>query len=472
MVSQLDNTQVNASTMVSNLLSDDLALKQFDKPIVMNVSSNSGTILHDIRDPQLYRYVGQFHRYGKSFSEAAENERPCPFTAGVWRKKFTKLFDKPNLLTLFEEEHSIVKRAMQRFLNANAHLLCLQTTWERIARKWIEAMVQQGEVQLFAAVKQLVASYLIEGILGYPCDSEELTLNAEFWCNLTWPLPSGMRTLEELNSDVQASVWESFTSKLLDGLEVIKKAKLVLYEKRSIDKLVKNILAHSRSEQAEQQSFCNFLREELQNEELVEGAVALMLVAGQETVGNFLSFLLYEYGKNTEMQDEHAKILEENIQGQSSEVSYLKLAKATPCYSMYLEALRIYATGGTIREAACDMILSWQEETGDPHHHYIRTGESVMCWPALLGYNPHLWDDPLHFDSSRPDVKDVKKKVMPFGTGKHQCPGEKAAEHQIMTTLATLLLTTKIESLEPLPDLLSASVIRPIHDITVRFTRR
>ena len=123
------------------------------------------------------------------------------------------------------------------------------------------------------------------------------------------------------------------------------------------------------------------------DQEIVE-SIKGMLLAGQETVAYFLSFMLFEYAKNPNFQITHGSDVNE-------------------IHKFFLETLRLYSVAGSKRQAACDMVLEYPDVNGEFKQHYIRQGDIIGCNHYLTGHNPLKWENAETFDPERENLEQV-----------------------------------------------------------------
>lgn len=186
-----------------------------------------------------------------------------------------------------------------------------------------------------------------------------------------------------------------------------------------------------------------------------------MLLAGQESTGYLLGYLLYEFAKNSELQ-----------QACNKDIKYADYSKVQ---AAYLECLRLHSIGGALREAGEDLILSYphpKDETRQEQH-YIHKGDLISCYNYAAGHNPKVWGETVEeFNPNRADLDKVKAEVLPLGHKVHRCLGEKTAEKEVMTLLTVILENATLSTTETIQDSLDTFTLRPLHDIKVRFEKR
>ena len=143
-------------------------------------------------------------------------------------------------------------------------------------------------------------------------------------------------------------------------------------------------------------------------------------LAGFDTVASAASFLLYRLLSNPEalarVRDEH-DALSDDATGPVDPASQKYLRAA------FLETVRLNPPGSTgLRCAGRDI------ECGG---YTVRKGDEVLIVIAGDHLNAELFPDPRRFDPDRflqPGVADLKRRVLPFGSGIHRCTGSTIGE--------------------------------------------
>ncbi|MGW1659365.1 cytochrome P450 [Streptomyces atratus] len=184
--------------------------------------------------------------------------------------------------------------------------------------------------------------------------------------------------------------------------------------------------------------------------------ILTLAVAGTETTGSVLSWILHELSRNPEtdqrLQTELSDVLEDRP------VTFEDLPRLTFLRNVITEALRLHHTGWLVtRRTLTPIRLGHWDIPADT--------ELAYCQHALHR-DPTLFPDPLRFDPDRWLDESWKTSLpdgafLPFGAGKHKCIGD----HFAMTEIATALTTiTRSWRLTPAPD----QKVRPIARATVR----
>lgn len=148
------------------------------------------------------------------------------------------------------------------------------------------------------------------------------------------------------------------------------------------------------------------------------------------------------------------------------------------------EALRLSAGSMTVREAVEATTLELRSGSWA-----IRRGDRVCLAPQLTHYDPAVFERPelFRFDRFAPDASGQPRfelegerasfALMPFGAGKHTCPGRYFAINEIKILVATLLRRIRLEPVtEALPGFqrrrIGLGIYPPDRDLEVRWSRR
>lgn len=397
--------------------------------------------MHLIANKDAQKLILTFHRYGPR--SQIENKKLCPFGPGQVRPNFISMIGKNNVLTTFEGESQIQRKVLHTYFSRN-NMEKIKISCNEITANWLEKRIGLNNVLLFDSCLNLVGECLIKGILGFKkCTEEDVRTNCDYWKVLLANKPSELQPAKEFELQEK-----NFFSYFYDAADTINKMKTYFIDSSKIDNLCKIIYEETLMSS---DSFANHLcKKEFTEAQILEN-IKGMLLGGLDTTGYLFSFLLYEYAKNPEMQEEHAKDNEK-------------------IKSAYLETLRLHSVGGSLREASMDMALTYFEND-EKREHYIRKGDLINTLAWLAGRNPDEWETPEIFNSKRENLEEVKK-IPHFGSGPHACIGQKIAEMEILTCITKLLTSVKVITNEELPPLAGSFTMRPINDMHVQFLRK
>lgn len=416
--------------------------------------------IHYVSDTRLQKLFELFHRYGPN-PKLVPDRSLCPYTDNTIRARMHSVIPQPGPLTTYQHENQSYRKTLIEFLRKNT--LTLQTRWKAIAEQWVDEMGTQGVFLAHRSANLLTGKFIIEGICGYtPCTDIDAKINYEFWETLFEPTSSQLHPLEEQRKS--SGLFSSFSNVCEDLGDNLSKLKAFSFDRKKVIHLARNIIKFGLSEEGLQN--INFPAACFQagfTKEEIEGFILTLMVAAQGTVSALIAALLYEYAKAPMMQEIHREQIQEV--GEFTDCSFLKNMEFG-IYRAYLEALRIYPPAGAQREAAHDMKICFDDQT-----HYIRKGDIIAPLPILQGRNPDIWVDPNRFDPDREGLEDVKKVVVPFGSGAHACPGERGASTEILITLATVLPRLFLYQQEEMPPLTDETIIHSVNDFKIGFRR-
>jgi cytochrome P450 len=192
-----------------------------------------------------------------------------------------------------------------------------------------------------------------------------------------------------------------------------------------------------------------------------------IFLAGHETTGTGLSWMLYMLSKNPAVRTKLEHEIGEVLGGRTPTLGDLT---QMPYSRMVVEeSLRMYPPIWLYpRQAVQD------DEIGGYH---IPAGSSVFLTPYVTHRHPAYWEKPDEFDPERftPDKVAARPRFayFPFGGGQRQCIGNHMAMMQLQTVL---IMITQRYRLEPLPEhpvshafLVS---LRPVNGIQMTAQRR
>jgi pentalenene oxygenase len=183
--------------------------------------------------------------------------------------------------------------------------------------------------------------------------------------------------------------------------------------------------------------------------------ILTLAVAGTETTASVLSWVLYELARNPDI-DERVQTELDDVLGDRP-VTFDDLSHLPYLGRVITEALRLHHTGWLVtrRTLQATRIGAWEIPAGT---------ELAYCQHALHR-DPELFPDPLTFDPDR-WLGDTQPPLsegafLPFGAGKHKCIGDRFAQAELTTAIATLTRAWRLE-------LAPGQSIRPVARATVR----
>ncbi|WVQ95857.1 hypothetical protein IAU59_002956 [Kwoniella sp. CBS 9459] len=180
----------------------------------------------------------------------------------------------------------------------------------------------------------------------------------------------------------------------------------------------------------------------------------VFLVAGHETTGHTLAFILANLALYPEWQD---KLLQEiqDVCG-DEEAAYRHMNQLQLCLAVGLESLRLFDSARLIFKYAMeDTFLPYSTWTKDgtvtQRIHHVKAGALIGLDLPACQKNPCHWPDADKFDPTRHlsvnKAKDNDTKATPylgFSLGTRQCIGRRFAEVEIVSFVAKMVRTYKI----------------------------
>lgn len=168
------------------------------------------------------------------------------------------------------------------------------------------------------------------------------------------------------------------------------------------------------------------------SEEAVADNVLTFLVAGHETTGNALAWIIYLLALFPEVERNVLRELKHTFEG--GPVTRGRLEELTLTRAVVSEALRLYPPAPFMgREAIGDDSFSGQT---------VSKGTQILISPWVVHRHRALWTDP---DEFRPErflegaEAPMRGAYIPFGLGPRVCIGQGFAVQEILTVLATVL---------------------------------
>ncbi|MCX5052318.1 MULTISPECIES: cytochrome P450 [unclassified Streptomyces] len=182
--------------------------------------------------------------------------------------------------------------------------------------------------------------------------------------------------------------------------------------------------------------------------------ILTLAVAGTETTASVLSWLLYELARNPGIE---ARVLAEldEVLGERP-VALADVTRLTYLNRVITETLRLHHPGWLVTRRTTEetRLGEWTLPAGT---------ELAYCQHALHR-DPERFPNPHTFDPDRwtdPAQEPPPGAFLPFGDGKHKCMGDRLALTEMVTALATLLRSVRLELSE-------GQVIRQVARLTVR----
>lgn len=99
------------------------------------------------------------------------------------------------------------------------------------------------------------------------------------------------------------------------------------------------------------------------------------------------------------------------------------------------------------RQPAHDLICTVRNKQGDVVlREKIAKKVGILCAPTFAGRDPHHYDKPDEFNPHRFENQPKTLSWLPFGDGKHVCPGQWLAKAEVVVLIALLIQKYEIKS--------------------------
>lgn len=244
--------------------------------------------------------------------------------------------------------------------------------------------------------------------------------------------------------------------------------------RREADQLVMDYVNHRRKDGSKTADLLQVILEtpypdsgEFMSDDQVMIEILQLLVAGNETSSNALSWTFYLLARNPE----YIGKIREEVQHAfgDGEVTYEGLHKLTTAVQVLYEALRMYPPFWMIDRVA----IEDDEFGGIP----IRAGTVVVPYIYGVHHNTDIWKDPDAFDPTRFDRTQTATRHqfahIPFGGGPRVCIGQNMALMQILLVLVTIVRKYDFKlSTDGIVDIHPMMILRPDGAMNMNFTPR
>lgn len=178
----------------------------------------------------------------------------------------------------------------------------------------------------------------------------------------------------------------------------------------------------------------------LTDDEIVAQSI-LFLLAGSDTTGNTLSFIVYFLAVNPDVQEKLRMHIKEAMKF-NAEASLYDVAKGIEYLDCVIkETLRL-----------CPTLPTMNRECSEAHElngMHIPAGTEILFATYAMHHDPDAWPDPEKFDPERfrGPAKDTRHafQFLPFGAGPRSCIAMRFALMEIKIVLVKILMKYKFE---------------------------
>lgn len=216
-------------------------------------------------------------------------------------------------------------------------------------------------------------------------------------------------------------------------------------------------------------SFINCLQQQMSSNQ-VRSTLFLMFLGGSETAASLLNYLLWQLGRHPEYQIE----MNQESKGQSGSLFDIA-SRLTTADNLFSEALRLYTPAYVIgRQPTADLQCTVKDRCGNiVFSENMPAQKTVLCAPTFAGRDPQAYERPDEFLPYRFDKPLKSYRWLPFGDGKHACPGQWLAKAEMMMFIVHLCKQYKIESF-PMAEFRQKGymTLKPAEDVWLKLTQR
>jgi hypothetical protein len=170
------------------------------------------------------------------------------------------------------------------------------------------------------------------------------------------------------------------------------------------------------------------------------------------TIPSLLWLFLHIFTRPDYVDRMRAEVLEATtVTGDGATIDASKLGQKPFISACFLEMQRMYNDAGGVRWVMEDTVL----RDADGREYLLKKDTNVQWFGGVLHLNDHIWGadagtfNPDRFVNADPQEEKKRRGAMiPFGGGKHLCPGRMFAVTEITALIGALALAFVVEGVE------------------------
>ncbi|MFK7799449.1 MAG: cytochrome P450 [Aureispira sp.] len=323
---------------------------------------------------------------------------------------------------------------------------------ETVLDKYAE---NQQEVDLFSEMLMLTFRLIIKILFGKTFNEEKMLLFRE-------SIEFGLQTFINKTRKPYLKPWYR-----INGLHAKNKQL-----QKTRDKYVSDFIQKRRDSGKQEDDLLDMLLNvqyedgsSMTNKQLLE-EVILLFVAGHETSGNGVAWILFILDKYPEIAQKMIDYIDEHLGDRTPTLE--DLSNMSYITQVIEEGLRLYPPAWYIeREALGDDNIEGVS---------ITKGQTIAISIYSLHRNPKYWENPDKFDPDRFSPENKKKReastYMPFGIGPRLCIGKNIALMEMQLILILTLRRYKINFLTKETTFKAVLNLAPKEKVMVKLERR
>ncbi|MBA3721668.1 MAG: cytochrome P450 [Parachlamydiaceae bacterium] len=218
-------------------------------------------------------------------------------------------------------------------------------------------------------------------------------------------------------------------------------------------------------------SLVHALQEDKQMSELqIKTTLFLMYAGGSESTATLLNYLLWQLGQHPNYQK---RILEEI---RDKKGSLFEISRQSQCIeNLFNECIRLMTPLYILnRQPVSELVCTVMDRKGEEVFKInIDKDDDLLCAPTFAARDPQYYENPDDFNPDRFINTSKTLPWLPFGDGKHTCPGQWLAKEEICQLITLLVQRYQIQSI-PEKEVKQQGYItlKPTEDIWLILTSR